>query len=319
MKKTCIFQDTENIEKTKDLLEVAERMYGQGQFQSHAVLLEASSHCLHGSFHHIIRVAEGLVDAYDPRGISDVLENLHQRNRFDSILIPATSLGKMIAPRLAKRLGTGLSAGVTDVKRQKNRIEIIRPACSGKILEVIHHRGAGPVMMSIRPDAFEYRSRGGLQTQILEYTKPVTSRSTVQRLHVEENKLSYDIRESRVLISGGGGVKDDFPELFRLADALNGSVAASRKLVDQGIAPRSIQVGQSGKTVSPSLYMALGVHGTMQHIAGLRNIETIISVNRADNAPICSLSDIVVQGDAAEFIDRLMEKISIYRSEKKES
>jgi len=316
MKKTCIFQDTEKRGNTTDLLEVALRMYGQGQFESHAVLLEDSLDGLLGSFHHIIRVAQGIVNGFDPRQICDVLENLHRKNCFDSILIPATSLGQMIALRLAKRLRTGLVAGVTDIKRDKEQIVIIRPACSGKILEGFHHTGKGPVMMSIRPNAFAHTPVEPLQTVVSEYTKPVRSPSAVKRLHVKENQQTCEIQDSEILVSGGGGVKDSFPELYRLADALNGTVAASRKLVDQGIAPRSIQVGQSGKTVSPRLYMALGIHGSTQHMAGLRHVETIISINTAANAPICSLSDIVVQGDALKFIDMLMDKILIYRSEK---
>ncbi len=314
MKKTCIFQDTEKTENTTDLLEVAERIYGQGQFESHAVLLADSFDPLMGSFHHIIRVAKGLVDCYDPQGICDILENLHKKNRFDSILIPGTSLGEMIAPRLAKRLQTGLVAGVTDIKRAGDHTEIIRPAFSGKILEGVLHTGNGPVMMSIRPNAFEYKPGDPLQTVVSAYTEPVSSPSAVTRLHVKENRQTCDIRDSEVLIAGGGGVKESFSELYRLADALKGTVAASRKLVDQGIAPRSIQVGQSGKTVSPKLYMALGIHGSMQHMAGLRHIASLISINTAVNAPICSLSDIVVHGDAREFIDRLMKKIALYRS-----
>lgn len=314
MKKTCIFQDTEKTENTTDLLEVAERIYGQGQFESHVVLLADSFDCFRGAFHHIIRVAQGIVDSYDPRGICDILENLHKKYRFDSILIPGTSMGQMIAPRLAKRLQTGIVAGVTDIRREGDRIEIIRPACSGKILESIIHTGNGPVMMSIRPNAFEHTPGDPLQTVVSAYTEPVISRSAVKLLHVKENQRTCDIRDSEVLIAGGGGVKESFPELYRLADALKGTVAASRKLVDQGIAPRSIQVGQSGKTVSPRLYMALGIHGSMQHMAGLRQIESLISVNTAANAPICSLSDIVVQGDAGKFIDRLMKKIAVYRS-----
>ena len=314
MKKTCIVQDTERPVNTTDLLEVAHRMYGQGQFESHAILLENSLEGIFGSFHHIIRVAGGSVNGYDPRGICDILDNLHRKNRYDSILIPGTGLGQMIAPRLAKRLGTGLVTGVTDIKRNGNHTEIIRPACSGKILEGIHHTGQGPVIMSIRPNGFRYAPGDPLKTVVSEYTPPVRSHTAVKRLHVKETLPTCDIRDSEVLISGGGGVKESFSELYRLADALNGTVAASRKLVDQGIAPRSIQVGQSGKTVSPRLYMALGIHGSPQHMAGLRRIETLISINTAANAPICSVSDIVVQGDAREFIGRLMDKISIYRS-----
>jgi electron transfer flavoprotein alpha subunit len=314
MKKTCIFQDTEKTQNTTDLLEVAGRLYGRGQFESHAVLLEDSADHLYGAFHHIITVAPGIVNRYDPRGICDILENLHHENRFDSILIPGTRLGQMIAPRLAKRLQAGLVAGVTDIKQGRDHMEIIRPACSGKILEGIVLTGSGPVMMSIRPNAFEYRPGDPLQTVVSSYTVPVSSPCRVIPLDVKKNRQTCDIRDSEVLVAGGGGVTDIFPALYGLAQALKGMVAASRKLVDLGIAPGSIQVGQSGKTVSPRLYMALGIHGSMQHMAGLRNIETIISVNTSVNAPICSVSDIVVQGDARIFIDRLMKKIAVFRS-----
>lgn len=319
MKKTCIFQDTEKIEYTTDLLEVARHMYGSGQFKSHAVFLTETIDPLIGIFHQIIRVKEDIVTHYNPRQICDILEHLHRKENFDSILIPATPLGKMIAPRLAKRLETGLAAGVTEIRKDGDQIEIIRPACSGNAFEVIHPDRDGPVVMSIKPNMFEYISAGDLPTHVSDYTRPVTSRSTIKRLAVKKNNQSYDIRDSDVLISGGQGVKKSFSELYHLAKALKGTVSASRKLVDQGIAPQSIQVGQTGKTVSPRLYMAIGIHGSMQHIAGLRQIESIISVNRSRHAPICSLSDIVVEGDARKFIDRLLEKITIYRSGKKRS
>jgi len=317
MKKTCIFQDTDKTENTMDLLEVAHRMYGRGQFKSHALLLENALEGLFGAFHHIIRVPHGIVNDYDPRGICEILENLHRKNRFDSILIPGTRLGQMIAPRLAKRLETGLVSGVTDIKKDETRIELICPASSGKILEGIQSTAPGPVIMTIKPNVFNYTPEEPLQTVVSKYTEPLRYRSAIKRLRVRSTQQTCDIRDSEVLIAGGGGVKDNFSELYRLADALNGTVAASRKLVDQGIAPRSIQVGQSGKTVSPRLYMALGIHGSPQHMAGLRQIETIISINTSANAPICSLSDLVVQGDAREFIDRLLNKISIYRSDTK--
>lgn len=321
--KTCIFQDTERMENTTGLLEAARRLHGEKKLKVYGVLLDDSAGFpgsnLHGLFHHVIRVAEGLVDSWDARAITQILEKLHQKHCFDSILIPATSLGKMVSPRLAEQLQTVLVSGVTDIERRQDSIEIIRPTCSGKILEGIRYSGSGPLIMSIRPNAFGYSpddsQGGGLQTKVSEYNEPVTVRSAVRQIRVEKIKQTSDrdIRDYEVLISGGGGVAERFPDLYRLAEALNGTVAASRKLVDQGIAPRSIQVGQSGKTVSPRLYMALGINGSMQHLAGLRQTEIIISVNTAGHAPICSLSDIVVQGDAGEFMDRLMEKVARYR------
>jgi electron transfer flavoprotein alpha subunit len=125
----------------------------------------------------------------------------------------------------------------------------------------------------------------------------------------QEKSKTRDIRKSEVLISGGGGVVRDFHLLERLAEALHGMVAASRKVVDMGKAPRAIQVGQSGKIVSPRLYIALGISGSAQHVAGIRNAEYIISVNTDLQAPIFSMSDIVVEGDSRAFVEGLLKRI----------
>ncbi len=309
MKQTCILQDTETPEKTRDLLAAAVGMYGRDGFESHVVLVNASPETFTGRFHHVIRVAEGLVADNDPRAITEILETLHQTYGFDSILIPGTTLGKMIAPRLAWRLRTGLASGVTDITVRDGRIEITRPARSGTILETILPEGPGPVMMTIRTHAFEHPPEETVPTRISTCSLPVTTRSTLTRLGVDQPLESRDIRDYEVLVAGGGGAARCFPALKPLADALNGAVAASRKLVDQGIAQRHIQVGQSGKTVSPKMYLALGIHGSMQHLAGLRGVTSIIAVNTSPHAPICRLSDMVVQGDACEFIEKLMDKL----------
>jgi electron transfer flavoprotein alpha subunit len=309
MKQICIFQDTETPEKTMDLLVPAVRMYGRDGFKSHGVLVNAPPETFTGRFHHVIQVAEGLVADNDPRAITEILETLHQTYEFDSILIPGTTLGKMIAPRLAWRLKTGLATGVTDITVRDGRIEITRPAGSGTMLETILPEGPGPVIMTIRINAFEYTLEPTVPTRISDYSRPVTTRSTLTRLGVEQNIEPRDIRDYEVLVAGGGGAARCFPALRPLADALNGAVAASRKLVDQGIAKRHIQVGQSGKTVSPKLYLALGIHGSMQHLAGLRGAASIIAVNTSPHAPICRMSDLIVEGDACEFIEKLMDRI----------
>jgi electron transfer flavoprotein alpha subunit len=309
MKQTCIFQDTETPEKTTDLLAAAVGMYGRDRFESHVVLVNEPPETFTGRFHHVIQVAEGLVDEYDPRAMAEILETLHQTYGFDSILIPGTTLGKMIAPRLAWRLRTGMATGVTDTTVRDGRIEITRMAGSGTMLETILPEGPGPVMMTIRTHAFEHPPEQAVPTRISQYSRPVTTRSALTRLSVEHPLESRDIRNYEVLVAGGGGAARCFPALKPLADALNGAVAASRKLVDQGIAQRTIQVGQSGKTVSPKVYLALGIHGSMQHLAGLRGAVSIIAVNTSPHAPICRLSDLVVQGDACEFIEKLMDKM----------
>lgn len=126
---------------------------------------------------------------------------------------------------------------------------------------------------------------------------------------VTDDPVPDDIRDSRILVSAGGGVAASFQRIKGLADALNARVSVSRRLVDKGIAPRRIQVGQSGKRVNCDLYIAIGIYGAFQHVVGLRNVKHIIVVNRNRLAPICSLADIVAEGDAAEFVDKLTARV----------
>lgn len=318
MKRTLIFQDTERIANTIDLLSAAGKIYGNEPFESYALVVDGPYEALYGYFGHVIHAAREAVKSHDQIGICAVLAELQKEYRFDSVLVPATPFGRMIAPRLAKRLHTGIVADVTDIRRQDGGVEIIRPAYSGRIMAAILTRGNGPVMMSVRPGVFKYTKyagEGDVETEVREYTAPVAAHSSLKCLEVKEKQISYDIRESDILISGGGGVLRTFSGLQRLAEALHGRVSASRKIVDRGIAPRSIQVGQSGHTVSPRLYIALGINGAIQHVEGLKNIESIISVNTNRNAPICSLSDIVVEGDAVKFIDKLTDRIKAFRGE----
>ena len=317
MMKICVFQDGERRDDAVDLLGAAGKICSGDSFTSFAVTISRSYKELSGYFDQVIHTKEGLVDNFDSRGICEIIENLHREHQFDILLIPATPFGRMLAPRLAKRFKTGLVADVMDIRFSSERTEMIRPAYSGRILAGIVNNGDGPIMMGVRPGVFTYNGNGILDTEYHLYTKPLTRHTGMKRLEEKTKSRTYDIRESEVLVSGGGGIKRSFAELHRLADALDGRVSASRKIVDQGIAPKSIQVGQSGKTVNSRLYIALGIDGAIQHVEGLRNIETIISVNTSAMAPICSLSDIVVEGDALEFINRLTERIQKDRNESK--
>ena len=317
MMKICVFQEGDRAGDAIGLLGAARLICGGEGFTSFAVTTGPSYEELAGFFHRVIHVKAGLVDDFDQPGVCEIMEALQGVHQFDVLLIPASPFGRMLAPRLAKRLRTGLVADVTDIRRNGESIEMIRPAYSGRILAGIINKGPGPIMMSVRPGVFTREGKGTLETEFHEYAKPPGRRTGMKRLEEKPKAQTYDIRDCEVLVSGGGGVKRSFAELRRLADALGGQVSASRKIVDSGIAPRSIQVGQSGKTVNPRLYLALGIDGAIQHVEGLKNIETIISVNTSRLAPLCSLSDIVVEGDALEFIDRLTERIERDRNERK--
>jgi electron transfer flavoprotein alpha subunit len=317
LKRTLIFHDTEHLKNSIDLLAAADKIYGETPFESYGIVIDSPWKPLSGYFQHIITLSREVVEPHDQITICEIIEKLQKKYHFDSILVPATPFGRMIAPRLAKRLNTGIVADVTDIHWKDGRVEIIRPAYSGRIMAAIVTRGKGPVMMSVRPGVFNYTKKRDRETEVWEYTAPGRVKSCLKCLEIKEKKISYDIRESEILISGGGGVEGNFSALQRLAAALKGEVSASKKIVEQGIASRSIQVGQSGKSVSPKLYIALGINGAIQHVEGLKNIESIISVNTDKNAPICTLSDMVVEGDAVEFIHKLTDRIEAFRNEAK--
>jgi electron transfer flavoprotein alpha subunit len=309
MKKSLIYLDAENIRNSIDLLEVAELVHGKGEVETYALCIHQCPKEAYGKFDVIINVQDDSIQTYDVLNITNCLEEMHRNYTFDSILIPATHIGRMLAPRLSMRLHVGLVADVTAIDHHDGELEMVRPAYSGKIMAGIVNRGRVPIMMSVRQNIFTYTSDQVKNTLSINVYPTSVQASNISLLEVKVKEKTKDIRESTVLISGGGGVMDQFHRLDELALELNAQVSASRRIVDSGIATRKIQVGQSGHTVSPKLYIALGIYGSLQHIEGLKNVENIISVNIDKDAPICSLSDIVVEGDAVEFIEKLVEKI----------
>lgn len=309
MNKSLIYFDEEDFQNSIDLLEVVNQIYKDSEYETYAICFNKESEIIQGQFDYLINIQDERIKNYDILNITNCIEELHQTFDFDSILIPATHLGRMLAPRLAMRLRVGLTADVTSINHNQGNVEMVRPAFSGKILAAIVNKNCRPTMMSVRPNVFTNASDYSKETKKLNFKPTKVDSSKIKLLETIEKEKARDIRESEVLISGGGGVISNFEHLDLLAHELGGMVSASRSIVDKGIASRSIQVGQSGKTVSPKLYIALGIYGSLQHIEGLKNVENIISVNINKDAPICSLSDIVVEGDAIEFIDKLVEKI----------
>jgi electron transfer flavoprotein alpha subunit len=307
MKKILIFLDKTN-DKDLSLLGAAQRMT-----QAQEVLITAIGYKDHipstDSVYDAVLVIDDKVMPYDTSALTDVVTEVQKEYGFDIILLPATPLGRILAPRVAIALHTGLVADVTDLEVHDDVIQMIRPAYSGKLMAQIIQTGEGPLMMSVRPNGFQPASiliKPTIITQL--HSDPKDSKIILIESH--QKAPVQDIRDSKILISGGGGVLDHFDRLQALADVLHASVSASRRVVDSGVVHRKIQVGQSGKTVSPKLYIALGISGSVQHIEGLKNVETIIAVNTNKNAPICSLAALVVEGDAVEFIDKLITKLN---------
>lgn len=308
MKKCLIFLEKEYETFCVDLLKTAEEMYGD-RCVSYALSFDADINNAIGKFDEVLSVSDENIQIYDASVLTGIISEMHGKYQFDCILILATHFGRMLAPALAMNLGTGLVADVTKIGHYGNEIEMIRPAFSGKLFAGIVNTTGETIMMSVRPGVFLYEEIKNKDTKITNYTPEVIRCSRIQRISRREKPKSRDIRESEILVSGGGGVLNHFDLLDGLAERLGGMKSASRRVVDSGKADRSIQVGQSGKVVHPKLYIALGISGMLQHVAGLNKVKHIIAVNINKDAPICSLADIVVEGDACTFIIKLMERM----------
>lgn len=240
--------------------------------------------------------------------MTDIIEQVHREYQFDSIIILATEFGRMVAPRVAMRLGVGLVADITDIHVDKRGKKLVRPAFSGNIMASIVCE-TSPIMASVHPNVFHAEDLTKMPEKIDFYPTELKA-SSIEILDINESEHSgIDIREADVIISAGGGFSEPIDQLQGLADELSGVVAVSKQLVDRKRAPREIQVGQSGKTVSPDLYLALGIYGSTQHIEGLKNVKEIISVNTDLGAPMNHLASIVVHGDAAEFARKLSTRL----------
>lgn len=308
MKKCLIFLEKEYEKFCVDLLKTAEEMYGS-VYESYALSFDADIEPAKEKFNEIIKIDQSEIRSYDAHAVASVLKEIYDKYEFDGILILATPFGRMLAPTLAMKLRIGLVADVTKIGHYEDQVEMIRPAFSGKILAGIINTRGKTAMMSVRPGVFLHDGDEKKETRVWSYSPEKVLCSGIERISRQEKPKTRDIRESDVLVSGGGGIVNDFDIIDGLAERLSGMKAASRRVVDAGKADRSIQVGQSGKIVHSKLYIALGIYGALQHVAGLNRVKHIIAVNTNKDAPMCSLADIVVEGDAKEFVKNLIEKI----------
>lgn len=237
------------------------------------------------------------------------------RGGYDVIVLGATALGKDLGPRLAARLGCSLATEVTELSFE-GAVVVKRPAYSGKAIYQLRIT-ASPCVVSLRSNNFtpvERAGAGKVESVPVPAEVPVRAR-TVSVKEPEEARL--DVAEASVVVSGGRGLKDpaNFKLIEELAAALGtAAVGASRAVVDAGWRPHADQVGQTGKTVSPSLYIAVGISGAVQHLAGMRTAKVIVAINKDKDAPIFKIADYGIVGDLFEIVPRLTEEIRKLRA-----
>jgi len=249
--------------------------------------------------------------------LSDVVTKYHP----DALLIGATVVGRDLAPRIAARIDTGLTADATKIEidptgEHPSELWITRPAFGGNLFGTIVCPNHRPQMATIRPkvldaDFYDETNVG----EVIHH--PVTFKAKdkvtfIERILKEEHGVN--IAKAHIIFSGGRGMTGHFDLLENCAKQVGGVVAASRGAVDQGEAPKEVQVGQTGKTVRPTLYIACGISGAVQHTAGMDKSEYIIAINKDPQAAIFSIANLGIVGDAVEILPYLAQEIQKLQS-----
>ncbi|MBR2950623.1 MAG: electron transfer flavoprotein subunit alpha/FixB family protein [Lachnospiraceae bacterium] len=245
----------------------------------------------------------------------------------DIMLVGATAIGRDLGPRVSARVHTGLTADCTQLeigdfpmvaipgKEQKhNQLLMTRPAFGGNTIATIACPDFRPQMATVRPGVMQKAERViGAQAEIIEFNPGFTpDHKYVEILEVVKAvKDVADIMDAKILVSGGRGVgsAENFALLEDLADAIGGTVSCSRAVVDAGWKERDLQVGQTGKTVRPQVYFAIGISGAIQHLAGMEESDLIIAINKDETAPIFDVADYGIVGDLNKILPALTAKI----------
>ena len=248
---------------------------------------------------------------YAPEACAQALADRAKQGGYRTIVFAASATGKDLAPRVAAKLGVAVAADLTDLAADGGGVVVTRPVYAGKALLKVKV-ASQPAVLSLRPNVFtpvERPKAGAAET--VAVTIPAG------RVVVREIKAApagtLDVAEAQVIISGGRGLKEpaNFKVLEELARAFGGqaAVGASRAVVDAGWRAHADQVGQTGKTVSPSLYIAVGISGAIQHLAGMRTSKVIVAINKDKDAPIFKVADYGLVGDLFEIVPKLTEEI----------
>jgi electron transfer flavoprotein alpha subunit len=229
------------------------------------------------------------------------------------ILLPASSFGKDLGPRLAAHLNVGLATDCVKLKLENGTLHAMRPMYAGKILAE-HQLLASPQIASLRPNNFPVLPPDTSKTAAVEsITIPLSAGDlkAVVKEFISGEGGKIELTEADIIVSGGRGMKgqENYKILEELADVLGAAVGASRSAVDAGWRPHSDQVGQTGKTVSPNLYIACGISGAIQHLAGMSSSKCIVAINKDPEAPIFQRADYGIVGDLFEVVPKLTEEL----------
>ena len=250
---------------------------------------------------------------YDAESLTATLAACVRAGAYRAVVFAASAQGRDLAPRVAAALEAPIAADVVALDVVGDAIRVRHPVYAGKLMATLSVRGA-PIVLSVRPNAFTAAEspRSGTVESLPLAADPGASRAKVTEM-LEGARGALDLADAPIVVSGGRGLRG--PENFALLESLasafggNAAVGATRAVTDEGWRPHSDQIGQTGRLVSPDLYLAIGISGAIQHVAGMRTSRTIVAINKDKDAPIFKIADYGIVGDALQIVPVLTEEI----------
>ena len=275
----------------------------------------------------VIVVDDPELKEYRTEPYAHALASVIREYKPEIFLVGATAIGRDLGPRVSARIHTGLTADCTQLdigdfplnpvpgKEQKhNQLLMTRPAFGGNTIATIACPDFRPQMATVRPGVMQKKDRQpGVKANVIEFNPGFTpNQNYVEILEVVKAvSETVDIMDAKILVSGGRGMgsPENFKMLDELAEVIGGTVSCSRAVVDAGWKPKDLQVGQTGKTVRPNVYFAIGISGAIQHLAGMEESDIIIAINKDETAPIFDVADFGIVGDLNKIVPALTEKL----------
>ncbi len=256
-------------------------------------------------------VLVGKPSSLAPDAIARAIAEVVKARGSNVVLLPHSALGKDVAPRLAALLDCAQVSDCVELKVENGGIVAKRPVYAGKARFTLKST-ATRFVATLRPNVFTPTTAGDKDATVSSIAVTATSKLVLKQVDEPQGAKKLELTEADIVVSGGRGLKgpENFPLLEKLAETLGAAVGASRAVVDAGWRPHGDQVGQTGKTVSPSLYFAIGVSGAIQHLAGMSSSRVIVAINKDKEAPIYKVANYGVVGDLFEIVPALTEAIA---------
>jgi electron transfer flavoprotein alpha subunit len=317
MKRFLVFVEQKSEEPRKVSLEILSEMQKyvtSGDISVEAIVLGALSDTTKGKVlpyvSRFVQVTGPGLENFTAEGFAAAVAAYVQENKPDVVLAGATNVGRDFFPRLAVILGSGIASDATEMHMQDGAVRFVRPMYGGKVLSEVAF--AGPfALATIRPNVFPIAEPVGDKGELVERAMDLSQIIKTRVIRVEQQATKKaDLTEADAIVAGGRGMKtaENFTLLDDLSEAIGATVGASRSVVDAKWRDQEDQVGKSGKTVSPKLYIAAGISGAIHHIMGMDTSKVIVAINKDPNAIIFNYADYGIIGDAMEVIPAMTEE-----------